>query len=110
MPGLTPTAVSTAAGSGHNASHQPAVGISVPSKNAGGRGICAVGWQVLESIMGVQYLRRGGKADQMPQYTSIVTMLVVLFYFFIATRVPLARRKFNVLLPAINGHPDFERV
>ena len=46
----------------------------------------------------------------MPQYTSIVTMIVVLFYFFIATRVPLARRKYNVQLPAINGHPDFERV
>jgi glutathione S-transferase len=46
----------------------------------------------------------------MPQYTSIVTILVVLFYFFIATRVPLARRKFNVQLPAITGHPDFERV
>jgi glutathione S-transferase len=37
-------------------------------------------------------------------------MIVVLFYFFIATRVPLARRKYNVQLPAINGHPDFERV
>jgi glutathione S-transferase len=46
----------------------------------------------------------------MPQYTSIVIILVVLFYFFIATRVPLARRKFNVQLPAITGHPDFERV
>ena len=46
----------------------------------------------------------------MLQYTSIVTLLVVLFYFFIATRVPLARRKFNVQLPAITGHPDFERV
>jgi glutathione S-transferase len=45
-----------------------------------------------------------------PQYTSIVTLLVVLFYFFIATRVPLARRKYNVQLPAITGHPDFERV
>jgi glutathione S-transferase len=46
----------------------------------------------------------------MPQYTSAVTVLVVLLYFFIATRVPLARRKFGVQLPAINGHPDFERV
>lgn len=46
----------------------------------------------------------------MPLYTSAVTVLVVLFYFFIATRVPLARRKFNVRLPAISGHPDFERV
>jgi glutathione S-transferase len=46
----------------------------------------------------------------MPRYTAIVTLLVVLFYFFIATRVPLARRKFNVHLPATTGHPDFERV
>ncbi|HEX5048067.1 MAG TPA: MAPEG family protein [Gammaproteobacteria bacterium] len=46
----------------------------------------------------------------MPQYTSAVTLLVVLFYFFIATRVPLARRKFGVQLPATTGHPDFERV
>lgn len=46
----------------------------------------------------------------MPQYTSMVTLLVVLFYFFIATRVPLARRKYNVQLPAISGHADFERV
>jgi glutathione S-transferase len=28
----------------------------------------------------------------------------------VATRVPLARRKFNVQLPATTGHPDFERV
>ena len=40
----------------------------------------------------------------------MVALLVVIFYFFIATRVPLARRKFNVQLPAITGHPDFERV
>jgi glutathione S-transferase len=46
----------------------------------------------------------------MPPYTSMVTMLVVLFYFFIATRVPVARRQFDVKLPAITGHPDFERV
>lgn len=46
----------------------------------------------------------------MPHYTSIVTLLAVLFYFFIATRVPLARRRFNVQLPATTGHPDFERV
>jgi glutathione S-transferase len=43
-------------------------------------------------------------------YTSIVTMVVVLFYLFIGTRVPVARRRFNVQLPAITGHPDFERV
>jgi glutathione S-transferase len=46
----------------------------------------------------------------MPQYTSVVTLIVVLFYLFIGTRVPVARRKFNVQLPATTGHPDFERV
>jgi glutathione S-transferase len=46
----------------------------------------------------------------MPRYTALVTVLAVLFYFFLATRVPLARRKFGVQLPAIAGHPDFERV
>jgi glutathione S-transferase len=46
----------------------------------------------------------------MPHYTAIVTLLVVLFYFFVATRVSAARRKFDVKLPATTGHPDFERV
>ena len=46
----------------------------------------------------------------MPHYTAVVTLLVVLFYFFIATRVPLARRRFDVQLPATTGHPDFERI
>jgi glutathione S-transferase len=46
----------------------------------------------------------------MPHYTPVVTLVAVLLYFFIATRVPIARRKFNVQLPAITGHPDFERV
>jgi glutathione S-transferase len=55
-------------------------------------------------------VKNRGVGEVVPQYTSIVTLLVVLFYFFIATRVPLARRKFNVQLPAISGHPEFERV
>src|SRR5262249_2879515 len=46
----------------------------------------------------------------MPHYTAIVTVLAVLFYFFTATRVSAARSKFNVKLPAIAGHPEFERV
>lgn len=46
----------------------------------------------------------------MPRYSAIVTVLAVVFYFFIATRVPVARAKFGVKLPAISGHPDFERV
>ena len=46
----------------------------------------------------------------MPQYTAIVTVLAVLFYFFVGTRVSAARQKFGIKLPAMSGHPDFERV
>ena len=46
----------------------------------------------------------------MPQYTALVTLLAVVFYVFLGTRVPAARRKFGVKLPAMTGHPDFERV
>src|SRR5713101_9133601 len=35
MPGTIPTSLITLAGSGHNASHQPGSGISVPSKKPG---------------------------------------------------------------------------
>jgi glutathione S-transferase len=46
----------------------------------------------------------------MPKYTAAITLLAVVFYLFVATRVPLARRKFGVQLPATTGHPDFERI
>jgi glutathione S-transferase len=45
-----------------------------------------------------------------PHYTAIVTLLAVAFYFFLATRVAVARRTFNVKHPAITGNPDFERI
>jgi len=46
----------------------------------------------------------------MPYYTAIVTLLAVAFYFFLATRVAVARGKFNVKLPATSGDLDFERI
>jgi glutathione S-transferase len=46
----------------------------------------------------------------MPHYTAIVTLLAVALYFFLATRVAVARGKFGVKLPAITGDPDFERI
>jgi glutathione S-transferase len=46
----------------------------------------------------------------MPYYTAIVTLLAVAFYFFLATRVAVAHGKFNVKLPAMIGHPEFERI
>jgi glutathione S-transferase len=46
----------------------------------------------------------------MPNYTALVTLLAVAFYFFLGTRVAAARGKFNVKQPATTGNPDFERV
>jgi glutathione S-transferase len=46
----------------------------------------------------------------MPYYTPIVTLLAVIFYVFLATRVAVARGKFDVKLPATAGNPDFERI
>jgi glutathione S-transferase len=46
----------------------------------------------------------------MPNYTAIVTLLAVAFYFFLATRVSTAHSRFNVSLPATSGNPDFERI
>ena len=46
----------------------------------------------------------------MPDYTAVVTLLAVAFYFFLATRVAVARGRFDVKLPATTGNPEFERV
>ena len=46
----------------------------------------------------------------LPNYTAIVTLLAVALYFFLATRVAVARVKFGIKLPAITGNPDFERI
>lgn len=46
----------------------------------------------------------------MPKYTAIITILSVLLYLYIGSRVSAARREFGVKAPAVSGHPDFERV
>jgi glutathione S-transferase len=46
----------------------------------------------------------------MPYYTPIVTVLAVLIYVFLSTRVAVARVKYGVKLPATTGNPDFERI
>ncbi len=46
----------------------------------------------------------------MPNYTALVTLLAVLFYFYTSFAVAKARTKFGVKVPAISGQPDFERV
>jgi glutathione S-transferase len=46
----------------------------------------------------------------MLHYTALVTCLAIAFYFFTSIEVAKARAKFGVKVPAIMGHPDFERV
>jgi glutathione S-transferase len=46
----------------------------------------------------------------MPYYTAIVTLLAIAFYFFLGTRVAVARGRFGVKHPAMTGDADFERV
>lgn len=41
--------------------------------------------------------------------TALATCLAVLLYFFTSVRVARARVAYGVRLPAISGHPDFER-
>jgi glutathione S-transferase len=43
-------------------------------------------------------------------YTGAVTLAAIGLYFFLATRVAVARRRLGVTLPATNGHPDFDRI
>jgi glutathione S-transferase len=45
-----------------------------------------------------------------PHYTAAVTLLAVALYFFLATRVALARARFKIKHPAITGDPNFERI
>ena len=46
----------------------------------------------------------------MLHYTAIVTLLAIAFYFFLGTRVAVARGKFGIKHPAMTGNLDFERV
>jgi glutathione S-transferase len=46
----------------------------------------------------------------MYHFTALVTCLAILFYFFTGIQVSKARTAFGIKVPAISGHPDFERV
>lgn len=45
----------------------------------------------------------------MYHFTAVVTLLAILFYFFTSINVSRARTKTGVKVPAMAGHPDFER-
>lgn len=46
----------------------------------------------------------------MSSWTAIVTCLALVLYLVHATRVTLARGRYNIVAPATTGHPTFERV
>jgi glutathione S-transferase len=46
----------------------------------------------------------------MYHFTALVTCLAALLYLFTSIQVARARAAYAVKLPAISGHPDFERV
>ncbi|MDA9504989.1 membrane protein [Bradyrhizobium sp. CCBAU 11386] len=41
--------------------------------------------------------------------TALVTLLAIAFYFFTCINVSRSRTKTGVKVPAMSGHPDFER-
>jgi glutathione S-transferase len=44
------------------------------------------------------------------QFTALVTLLSISFYFFTSIQVSKARVAFDIKAPTISGNPDFERV
>ncbi|MCK1385950.1 MAPEG family protein [Bradyrhizobium sp. 21] len=45
----------------------------------------------------------------MYHFTALVTLLAIAFYFFTSVNVSRSRTKTGVKVPAMSGHPDFER-
>ena len=41
--------------------------------------------------------------------TALVTLLAIAFYFFTSINVSRSRTATGVKVPAMSGHPDFER-
>jgi glutathione S-transferase len=44
------------------------------------------------------------------QFTALVTLLSISFYFFTSVQVSKARVAFDIKAPTVSGNPDFERV
>src|SRR5215472_18871545 len=42
-------------------------------------------------------------------WTALVTVLALLVYFYMGLRVGQGRSKYNVVAPAVSGHPEFEK-
>ena len=45
----------------------------------------------------------------MYHFTALVTLLALAFYFFTCINVSRSRTRTGVKVPAMSGHPDFER-
>ena|SRR6202000_2716574 len=46
----------------------------------------------------------------MYHFTALITCLAILFYFVTSIQVSRARTAHGIKVPAVSGHPDFERV
>jgi glutathione S-transferase len=44
------------------------------------------------------------------QFTALITLLSISFYFFTSIQVSKARVAFDIKAPTVSGNPDFERV
>lgn len=42
-------------------------------------------------------------------YSAVVTVLVLLLYFYMGTVVGRMRGRHNIVAPSVTGHPEFER-
>lgn len=42
-------------------------------------------------------------------WTALVTVVALLVYFYMGLRVGQGRSKYNIVAPAVSGHPEFER-
>ena len=45
----------------------------------------------------------------LPPYTSLITLLISIYYLWIGIYVGMVRRKVNILAPAVTGDPLLER-
>ncbi len=43
-------------------------------------------------------------------YLYLLTLIILLQYFFLITKVGGAREKYNVLAPKVSGHEEFEKL
>src|SRR5487761_1327446 len=98
-----------------HSSPPPSSTTSIPKP---GSPMCSAGSMITPHRSSTNSCRGGGSGttstqprpeDHLPAaLLGCIPLLVVAFYFFLATRVAMAHEKYNVKLPATTGNSDFE--